>query len=69
MTDISEEHENAYVRSSAAAALADAVELWPQTVTSTLQHLEEFYREKVSNASSDTIATASHAGTGQGPGS
>ncbi|PSR76114.1 hypothetical protein PHLCEN_2v8664 [Hermanssonia centrifuga] len=39
-------HENSYVRSSAASALADAILQWPQSVTSTLVQLQDFYREK-----------------------
>ena len=42
------EHENAYVRSSTAAALAEAViDYWPATVSVVLSTLQEFYREKV----------------------
>ncbi|KAJ3552008.1 hypothetical protein NM688_g4384 [Phlebia brevispora] len=40
------EHENAYVRISTASALADAVEHWPQVITSSLNELQDFYREK-----------------------
>ncbi|GJE94641.1 ARM repeat-containing protein [Phanerochaete sordida] len=40
------EHDNAYVRASTAAAIADAVEHWPQSITSTLSDVQEFYREK-----------------------
>ncbi|THG98438.1 hypothetical protein EW026_g3754 [Hermanssonia centrifuga] len=39
-------HENSYVRSSAASALADAILQWPQSVTSTLVQLQDFYRGK-----------------------
>ncbi|GBE83943.1 eIF-2-alpha kinase activator GCN1 [Sparassis crispa] len=41
------EHDNAYVRSSAAVALADAViDIWPQSITNVLAILKDFYREK-----------------------
>lgn len=40
-------HENAYVRTSAAVAIAEAVEHWPQSVDATIHTLQEFYREKV----------------------
>ncbi|KAH9856756.1 ARM repeat-containing protein [Lenzites betulinus] len=41
------EHDNAYVRSCAAAALADAViEYWPTSISSVLLTLQDFYREK-----------------------
>ena len=43
------EHENAYVRSSTASAIADAVEHWPQSITLTLNELQDIYREKVSS--------------------
>ena len=44
---ITAEHENSYVRASVASAIADAVELWPQSITSTVNALQDFYREKV----------------------
>ncbi|OCH93463.1 ARM repeat-containing protein [Obba rivulosa] len=41
------DHSNAYVRSSAAAALAEAIiEHWPQSISGVLAILESFYREK-----------------------
>ena len=40
-------HENAYVRTSSAAAIADAVELHPQTGHETIDALQALYREKV----------------------
>ncbi|KAI0710312.1 ARM repeat-containing protein [Cerioporus squamosus] len=41
------EHDNAYVRSSSASALADAViEYWPGSISKVLSTLEDFYREK-----------------------
>jgi hypothetical protein len=40
-------HQNGYVRTSSAAAIAEAVEHWPQTIKATLDALQEFYREKV----------------------
>lgn len=46
----SPEHENAYVRSSTASAIAEAVEHWPQSITSTLSELQDFYREKVNGS-------------------
>ncbi|KAF8959922.1 armadillo-type protein [Flammula alnicola] len=39
-------HDNAYVRSSTAAAIAEAVEQWPQTIQSTLSTLQDYYRDK-----------------------
>ncbi|KAH7883448.1 armadillo-type protein [Phlebopus sp. FC_14] len=39
-------HDNAYVRTSSAAAIADAVEHHPQTSERTIIALEELYREK-----------------------
>ncbi|KAL4249154.1 TOG domain-containing protein [Abortiporus biennis] len=40
------EHGNAYVRSSSASALADAVTSWPQSISETLDTLQQFYQEK-----------------------
>ncbi|ESK85788.1 translational activator [Moniliophthora roreri MCA 2997] len=40
------EHDNVYVRSSNAGAIAEAVEIWPQSIGSTIATLEEYYREK-----------------------
>ncbi|KAK7051190.1 translational activator of GCN4 [Paramarasmius palmivorus] len=40
------EHDNAYVRASNAVAIAEAVEHWPQSISSTIAALEEYYREK-----------------------
>ncbi|EEB91651.1 hypothetical protein MPER_09959, partial [Moniliophthora perniciosa FA553] len=40
------EHDNAYVRSSNAGAISEAVEIWPQSISSTIATLEEYYREK-----------------------
>ncbi|KAG5725284.1 Translational activator gcn1 [Termitomyces sp. T112] len=39
-------HNNAYVRSSAASAIADGAEHWPQAIQKVIQVLQEFYREK-----------------------
>ncbi|KAF8057458.1 armadillo-type protein [Lyophyllum atratum] len=39
-------HDNAYVRSSVAAAIAEGVEHWPQTIQKTVIVLQDFYREK-----------------------
>ena len=41
------DHENAYVRTSVAATLAEAVEQWPQSTSQTIKTLCELYREKV----------------------
>jgi len=41
------DHENSYVRISVAAALAEAVEQWPQSVSPTIGTLRELYRDKV----------------------
>jgi hypothetical protein len=40
-------HQNGYVRSSSAAAIAEAAEHWQQTTKPTLDALQQFYREKV----------------------
>jgi hypothetical protein len=40
------EHENAYVRTSTAAAIAEAVEQVPQTAKQAIGNLQAFYREK-----------------------
>ncbi|KAG5638049.1 hypothetical protein H0H81_002083 [Sphagnurus paluster] len=39
-------HDNAYVRSSVAAAIAEGVEHWPHTIGQTVNDLQELYREK-----------------------
>ncbi|KAF5374683.1 hypothetical protein D9615_008940 [Tricholomella constricta] len=39
-------HDNAYVRSSAAAAIAESVEHWPQTIQKSLLVLQDYYRDK-----------------------
>lgn len=41
------EHDNAYVRSSAAAAFVEAVERWPASITETIHALLQLYHEKV----------------------
>ena len=41
------EHENAFVRTSSPAAIAEAVESWPQSVQPVLSTLQDFYRDKV----------------------
>lgn len=41
------DHENAYVRTNIAAALAEAVEQWPQSASQTINTLCKLYREKV----------------------
>lgn len=41
------DYENAYVRSSVAAALSEAVEQSPQSATQTIKTLCELYLEKV----------------------
>ncbi|KDR69874.1 hypothetical protein GALMADRAFT_913484 [Galerina marginata CBS 339.88] len=39
-------HENAYVRSSVAAAISEAVELWPQSIQKIVSALQEYYCDK-----------------------
>jgi hypothetical protein len=39
-------HDNAYVRRGAAAAIAESVEHWPQAAHSTVNALQEYYRDK-----------------------
>ncbi|KAK0212097.1 armadillo-type protein [Desarmillaria ectypa] len=39
-------HDHTYVRSSTAAAIAEAVEHWPQSIKETVTALQEYYREK-----------------------
>ncbi|KAF9059496.1 armadillo-type protein [Rhodocollybia butyracea] len=39
-------HENAYVRSSDAAAIAEGVEVWPQSITEVMTILQDYYRDK-----------------------
>ncbi|KAJ8518630.1 hypothetical protein ONZ45_g4322 [Pleurotus djamor] len=39
-------HDNAYTRSSTASAIAEAVETWPQSVQTTLETIQAYYREK-----------------------
>ena len=41
------EHDNAYVRSSAAVAFTEAIERWPASVTETINTLLQLYCEKV----------------------
>jgi hypothetical protein len=41
------EHDNAYVRSSAAVAFIEAVERWPASITETIHALLQLYHEKV----------------------
>jgi hypothetical protein len=40
-------HDNAFVRSGAAAAIADAVVQYPRTFEKTLSIVKHYYREKV----------------------
>ena len=40
-------HDNTFVRSSAAAAIADAVVQYPRTIERTLSASKDYYREKV----------------------
>ena len=47
ISDYSLDHENAYVRTSAAAAFIEAVDHWPSSTTSTLIALQDLYRDKV----------------------
>jgi hypothetical protein len=46
------EHDNAYVRSSAAVAFVEAVERWPVSITETTDALLSLYREKVARDAS-----------------
>ncbi|KAF7294474.1 TOG domain-containing protein [Mycena kentingensis (nom. inval.)] len=39
-------HDNAYVRKAAGAAIADAVQQWPQTLHATVLALQDYYRDK-----------------------
>ncbi|KAF8161530.1 armadillo-type protein [Crassisporium funariophilum] len=39
-------HDNAYVRSSVGASIAESVEQWPQKVQQTVSTLQDYYREK-----------------------
>lgn len=39
-------HENAYVRTSAAAAIAEAAVQWPQTTEKVVNVLQDYYRDK-----------------------
>ncbi|KAJ7606190.1 armadillo-type protein [Mycena polygramma] len=39
-------HDNAYVRRGAAAAITESVEHWPQAAHSTIEALQEYYRDK-----------------------
>jgi len=41
------EHDNTYVRSSAAGAFVEAVERWPVSITETIHALLQLYHEKV----------------------
>jgi hypothetical protein len=41
------EHDNAYVRSSAAVAFVEGVERWPASITETINVLLHLYSEKV----------------------
>jgi hypothetical protein len=40
-------HDNAYVRSSLADAIAEGVEHWPQVIGQTVHVLQGYYRDKV----------------------
>ena len=46
MLTFESEHENAYVRSSAATAIAEAVEQMPRKAAEVLHSLQEYYLEK-----------------------
>ncbi|KAJ4478479.1 armadillo-type protein [Lentinula aciculospora] len=39
-------HDNAYVRSSAAASISEAVDIWPQALGETMIILKDYYRDK-----------------------
>jgi hypothetical protein len=43
------EHDNAYVRTSAAVAFTEAVERWPSSVIETIDALLRLYHEKVAH--------------------
>lgn len=55
----SAEHDNAYVRSSTAAAFIECVEHSPQSITETLAALEDLYRGKVRTSVSVRISNRS----------
>lgn len=61
------DHENVYVRTSVAAALAEAMELWPQTTSRTIKTLCELYREKVSHRNPTRALLMPSIGEGTGP--
>lgn len=42
-------HEHSYVRNSAAAAITEAVETWPQSLLTSVSVLQDYYRDKVSS--------------------
>lgn len=52
-------HENAYVRSSSAAAIVEGIEHWSENTAQTISALEEHYRDKV-GAISRVRSTASN---------
>lgn len=49
LTEYLVEHDNAYVRSSAAVAFTEAVERWPLSVIDTIHALLHLYYEKVAH--------------------
>lgn len=49
LTGLLVEHDNAYVRSSAAVAFTEAVERWPSSVIETIHALLQLYHEKVAH--------------------
>ena len=51
------EHDNAYVRSSAAVAFTEAVERWPLSVIETIYALLHLYHEKVAHRTSWCIGS------------
>jgi hypothetical protein len=46
------EHDNGYVRFSAAASFVEAVERWPASITETISALISLYHEKVTRTTS-----------------
>ena len=57
LTGLLVEHDNAYVRSSAAVAFTEAVERWPSSVIETIHALIHLYREKVAHRISRCIGS------------
>jgi hypothetical protein len=62
------EHDNAYVRSSAAVAFTEAIERWPASVTETINTLLQLYREKVAHLFPNADEAECFSGKDFGPG-